>query len=67
MKFGAQKSHEMISYKLSLIASLGEWEHGMLTKPCYLTQMTLIEFYNKSHEGFVLSKCQENASKCGNG
>ena len=24
--------------------------------------MTLIELYNKSHEGFMLSKCQENAS-----
>ena len=26
------------------------------------SQMTLIELYNKSHEGFVLSKDQENAS-----
>ena len=34
----------------------------MSTKPCYLAQMTLIEHYNKSHDGFVLSKCQENAS-----
>ena len=61
MKFGAKKSHEMISYNLSWIASSGEWEYGMLTKPCYLSQMTLIELYNKSHEGFVLSKYQENA------
>ena len=34
----------------------------MSIKPCYLAQMTLIELYNKNHEGFVLSKCQENAS-----
>ena len=34
----------------------------MLTKPCYLAQMTLIELYNKSYEGFMLSKYQENAS-----
>ena len=62
MKFGVKKSHEMISYNPSRIASSGEWEHGMSTKPCYLVQMTLIELYNKSHEGFMLSKCQENAS-----
>jgi hypothetical protein len=24
--------------------------------------MTLDELYNKSHEGFMLDKCQENAS-----
>ena len=66
MKFGIKKSHEMMSYNLSCIASSGEWEHGMSTKPCYLNKMTLIEFYNKSHKGFMLSKCQENASKCGN-
>ena len=52
----------MISYNLSSMASSGEWEHGMSTKPCKLTQMTLTELYNKSHEGFMLSKCQENAS-----
>ena len=34
----------------------------MSTKPCSLAQMTLIEHYNKSHEGFVLSRDQENAS-----
>ena len=54
MKFGIKKSHEMISYNLSWIE--------MSTKPCYLSQMTLIELYNKSHEGFMLSKCQEKAS-----
>ena len=32
------------------------------TKPCNLAQTTLIELYNKSHEGFVLSRDQENAS-----
>ena len=62
MKFGIKKSHEMISYNLSWIALLSKWEYEMLTKPCYLTQMTLIELYNKSHEGFVLSRSQENAS-----
>ena len=59
MKFGAKKSHEMISYNLSWIASLGEWEYGMSTKPCYLAQMTLIELYNKSHE----SSCWANVKK----
>ena len=52
----------MISYNLSWIALLSKWEYEMSTQPCYLAQMTLIELYNKSHEGFVLSKCQENAS-----
>ena len=42
-------------------------EHGMPTKPCNLAQTTLIQFMNKSHEGLMLSKGQENASKCGNG
>ena len=62
MKIGAKKSHKMISYNLDGIALLSKWEYEMSTKPCYLAQMTLIELYNKSHEGFVLSKCQENAS-----
>ena len=34
----------------------------MSTKPYYLAQMTLIELYNKSYEGFVLSTCQEKGS-----
>ena len=34
----------------------------MSTKPCYFAQVTLIELYNKIHEGFVLSRDQENAS-----
>ena len=42
-------------------------KHGMSTKPCNLAQTTLIQLMNKSHEGFMMSKCQENASKCGNG
>ena len=62
VKFGAKKSHEMISYNLDWIALLSKWENEMLTKPCYLAQMTLIELYNKSLEGFVLSRCQEKAS-----
>ena len=62
MKFGAKKSHKMMSYNLSRIASSSEWEHGMSTKPWYLAQMTLIGIYNKSYEGFMLSKCPENAS-----
>ena len=62
MKFGIKKSHEMISYNLSWIALLSKWEYEMSTKPCYHAQMTLIELYNKIHEGFMLSKGQENAS-----
>ena len=62
MKFGIKKSDEMTSYVLVGIASSGEWEYGMSTKSFYLAQMTLIELYNKSHEGFMLSKCPKNAS-----
>ena len=62
MKFGIKKSHKMISYNLSWIALLSEWNYRSSTKPCYLAQMTLIELYNKSHEWFVLSRTQENAS-----
>ena len=47
---------------LSWIALLSEWNYRSSTKPCYLFRMTLIELYNKSHEGFVLSRSQENAS-----
>jgi hypothetical protein len=68
MKFGIKKSHEMISYILvgmtlliAGIALLSGWKYGLSTKPCNLDQMTLDELYNKSHEGFMLSKCQENA------
>ena len=61
MKFGAKKSREMISYNLDWIALLSKWEYEMSTKPCNLPQMNLIEPYNKSHEGFMLSKCRENA------
>jgi hypothetical protein len=62
MKFGIKKSHEMISYVLVWMALLSEWEHVMPTKPCKFPQMTLIKLLDKSYEGFVLSKCQENAS-----
>ena len=62
MKFGAKKSHEMISYNLAWIALLSEWEYGMSTKPCDLAQTAPIQLMNKSHEGFMLIKCQENAS-----
>ena len=41
-------------------------ERWMSNKPCNLAQRTLIQLMNKSHEGFMLIKCQENASKCGN-
>ena len=61
MKFGI-KSHEMISYNLSWIALLSKWEYETSTKSCYLAQITLIELYNKTHEGFMLSRSQENAS-----
>jgi hypothetical protein len=43
------------------IAPLSEWNYRSSIKPCNLAQMTLDELYNKSHEGFLLSKCQENA------
>jgi hypothetical protein len=43
------------------IASLSEWNYRSSTKPFNFVQMTLDELYNKSHEGFMLSKCQENA------
>ena len=62
MKFGIKKSHEMISYNPSWIALLSKWEYEMSTKPFYLVQTTLIELYNKSHEGFMLSRSQKNAS-----
>ena len=50
-----------MNYNLSWIASLGEWEYGMLDKPCNLAPTTLIELMNKSYERFMLVKCQENA------
>ena len=59
IKFGAKKSHEMISYNLDCITLLSKWEYEVSIKPFYLAQMTLIELYNKSHEGFVLSKCKK--------
>ena len=69
MKFRIKKSHEMISYILigmtllsAWIALLSEWKCRSSTKPCNLAQRTLIELYNKSHEGFMLSWDQENAS-----
>jgi hypothetical protein len=61
MRFGIKKSHEMISSIPIGIAPLSEWNYRPSTKPCKLAQMTLYELYNKSHEGFMLSKCQENA------
>jgi hypothetical protein len=62
MKFGIKKSHEMISSILVGIAPLSEWNYRSSTKPCNFAQMALDELYNKIHEGFMLSKCQENAS-----
>jgi hypothetical protein len=44
------------------MAWLSEWNYRSSTKPYNFAQMTLDELYNKSHEGFMLSKCQENAS-----
>jgi hypothetical protein len=61
MKFGIKKSHEMISSIPIRIAPLSEWNYRPSTKPCSFAQMTLDELYNKSHEGFLLSKCRENA------
>ena len=62
MKFEIKKSPKMISYILVGMVLLSEWEYVSSTKPCNLAQMTLDELYNKSHEGFMLSKGQENAS-----
>ena len=62
IKFGIKKSPEMISYILVGMALLSEGEHVSSTTPCNLAQMTLYELYNQSHEGFMLSKGQENAS-----
>jgi hypothetical protein len=69
MKFGIKKSHEMTSYilvRMTLliagIVPLSEWNYRPSTKPCKYSQMTLDELYNKIHEGFMLSKCQENGS-----
>jgi hypothetical protein len=61
VKFGIKKSHEIISSIPIGIAPLSEWNYRPSTKPCKLSQMTLDELYNKSHEGFMLIKCQENA------
>jgi hypothetical protein len=61
MKFEIKKSHEMISSIPIRIAPLSEWNCRSSTRPCKLSQMTLDELYNKSHEKFMLSKCQENA------
>jgi hypothetical protein len=66
MKFGIKKSHEMISSIPIGIAPLNEWNYRPSTKPCKLVQMTLDELYNKSHEGFMFSKCQENARLASN-
>ena len=62
MDFGIQKSHEMISYNLSWIALLSKWEYEISTKSCNLAQTTLLTLMNKSYEGFMLSKWQQNAS-----
>ena len=61
VKFGIKKSHEMISYILVGMTLLRKWNHRSPTKPCKLAHMTLDELYNKSHEGFMLSLCLENA------
>jgi hypothetical protein len=62
MKFGIKKSHEMISSIPVRIALLSEWNYRSSIKPCNFAQMALYELYNKSYEGFMLSKCQENVS-----
>jgi hypothetical protein len=57
-------SHVFVSMTLPSvgIAPLNEWSYRLSTKPCNLAQMVLDELYNKSHEGVMLSKCQENAT-----
>jgi hypothetical protein len=62
MKFRIKKSHEMISSIPIGIAPLSEWNYRSSTKPWNFAQMALDELYNKIHAGFMLSKCQENAS-----
>ena len=62
MKFGIKKSHEMISYNLSWIALLSEWNYRSSTKPHNWSQTTLLTLMNKGYEGFMLSKWLENAS-----
>jgi len=62
MKFGAKKSHEIMSYIIAWIALVSEWNYRSSTKLCNLAQRTLIELYNKSYEGFMLSRYQENVS-----
>jgi hypothetical protein len=62
MKFGSKKSHEMISSIPIGIAPLSEWNYRSSTKSCKLSQMPLDELYNKSHKGFMLRACPENAS-----
>jgi hypothetical protein len=52
MKFGAKKSHEMISYNLSGIASWGKWKLVISTKPCNLAQFALKQLMNKSMKGW---------------
>jgi hypothetical protein len=56
-------SHVLVSMTLLNvgIAPLSEWNYRSSTKPNNFAQITLDELYNKSHEGFMLSKCQENA------
>jgi hypothetical protein len=67
VEFGIKKSHEMLSHVFASmtllsvwIAPLSGWNYRSSTKPCNFAQMALDELYNKSHEGFLLSKCQEN-------
>jgi hypothetical protein len=52
-------------FQMSLLCAwmvpLSEGNYRPSTKPCNLAQLTLDELYNKSHEGSMLSKCQENA------
>jgi hypothetical protein len=62
MKFGIKKSHEMISSISIGIAPLSECNYRSSTKPYNFAQMALDDLYNKSHEKFMLSKCQENTS-----
>jgi hypothetical protein len=62
MKIGIKKLHGMISSIPIGIAPLSEWNYRSSTKPCNFAQMALDELYNKSHEEFMLRKCQENVS-----
>ena len=51
---------EIANHMLVWIYWFRKYEHAKSIKSYNLDQTTLFELYNKSHEGLMLSKCQEN-------